>query len=362
MRANGTTTRRRVLKGTAAAGLAGLAGCTGGSNQGGSTPTPTPSQSGGGSTSTPSTPETLSTKLAVSHYPTIPDSTPFLVGVKKGIYAKHNVKISDVTSFSGGGTTVRGIVTGGIGMGGTALPALVQAYDAGAPIYLSGLEMSQSPINFMVKADSPIEKIQDCKGKTIAVSTPGSSSEGIAIASVKAADGIAIDDVTIMHAGGLGEAITAMQKGKADVTWNIPPKSTAMAGKGDTRIVWWGRDYSPNFTEMVLAVGGQVKRNTPDLAKNLLHAQVECFNWVKNNPDETAALWAKAGGFPESLAKKALDESNPQKIFRTISPDQKVLTATANTLIDQNLIKKQPNWKDIVWQEPLPKDKQVDWL
>ncbi|MFB6095762.1 MAG: ABC transporter substrate-binding protein [Haloferacaceae archaeon] len=367
------TTRRRVLKGTAAAGIAGLAGCSGnggsgsdggdGSSDGSGGGTPTQSGSGGsgGDTETKGGSGSLSTKLAVAHYPVIPDTAPFIVGMEKGIYEKHGVTIQDVTSFSGGGTTVRGIVTGGIGMGGTALPALIQGYNAGAPIYVSGLEMNQSPINFHVLPDSDIESIQDCKGKTIAVSNPGSSSEAMTIASVKAADGISLSDIEIMHAGGLGEAITAMNEGSADVAWNIAPKSTAMLQKDQSRVVWWGRDYAPNVTEMVLAVGGKVKRENPEVAKRLLAAQVECFDFVKNNQKETAKLWAKAAEMPEDLMVAALKEAKPEKIFETVSPREEVLKSTAATMIEQGLIDEQPAWNEIVWDDPLPEDLQVDW-
>jgi NitT/TauT family transport system substrate-binding protein len=332
-------TRRRLLKATGTIGIGAVAGCTGNSASG----------------------KQFTTKLAVSHYPTIPDTVPFQVGIEKGIYRKHGVSIKNVTSFGGGGATVRGIATGGIGAGATALPALLQAYLAGAPIYLSGLVVAQPPIDFHAKPNSPISKIQDVKGKTIAVSNPGSSSEAMVIASLDAADNISFDDVELLHAGGLGEAITMMMEGETDVTWNIPPKSQMMLQNNKSKRVWAAREYAPNLTELVIAIGGNVKKQKSELAKSIGRGQVEAMEFVKSNVKESAKIWSENADLSQDIALSALKYSKPDEMFN-IELKKEILIQTAETMIKQGLIEEQPPWKEIIWQDPLPKDKQVDWM
>lgn len=343
---------------TGTAFIGSLAGCSesGDGSEGGMTVTT--SAKSGNSRKTPEKSQLETTKLASPFYPVVPQTVPFQIAIEEGIYEKHGISIQDVTSFSGGGTTVRGIVTGGIGMGGTALPALVKGYLGGAPIYCSGLQAAYPAIDFHVKPDSPIESIQDCKGKTIAVSNPGSSSEALAIRSIKKADGISPKDVNIMNAGGLGESITAMQEGQAEVTWNILPKSTVMLKKGQSRRVWWSRDFAPNVTELALAVGGNIKQNNPELAKKLIRAQTESFDWVQNNVTEAGEIWAQNADLPKDIAIEALQSSKPEKMFQ-ISPKTEILTATGETMIEQGMVDTQPPWKEIIWQDPLPEDKHV---
>jgi NitT/TauT family transport system substrate-binding protein len=351
------TTRRRILEGTAA-GVAGLAGCIGGSNSGGNGSNGSQAGRGNNRSGSNSNTNSKSTKLAAAHYPTIPESVSIQVGIEKGIYKKHGVTIENVTSFGGGGTTIRGIVTGGIGMGATALPALVQAHLRGASIYLSGLILTQPDIDFHVKPDSSIKSIQDLKGKTVAVSNPGSSSEAVLIRSLNKATNISFQDVNVMHAGGLGEAITAMQQGAAEVTWNIPFRSVKMINANESRRVWWARKYAPNITQYVVAIGGAVKRNNPQLAKSLISAQIETYDWIKNNTKQAAKVWANNVDISTNLAFKSLKVSQPNKMFG-IEPKKTILNATADTMIKQGLIDSRPPWDQILWQEPLPEKYRI---
>jgi NitT/TauT family transport system substrate-binding protein len=347
------TTRRRLLEGTAA-GLAGLAGCIGNNSNSGSQTAGRGNNKSGSNSNT----NQQSTKLAAAHYPIIPESVSIQVGIDKGIYKKHGVTIEDVTSFGGGGTTIRGIVTGGIGMGATALPALVQGHLSGAPVYLSGLILTQPTIDFHVKPASPIKSIQDLKGKTVAVSNPGSSSEAVLIKSLNNATNMSPQDVNIMHAGGLGEAITAMKQGAADVTWNIPFRSVQMINANESRRVWWARKYAPNVTQYVVAIGGSVRQDNPQLAKNLIAAQIETYDWIKNNTKQAGKVWANNADISVDLATKSLKVSQPEKMFG-IKPKMNILKSTAETMIKQGLIDSQPPWDQLLWQEPLPEKYRV---
>ncbi|MFB6187800.1 MAG: ABC transporter substrate-binding protein [Halobacteriaceae archaeon] len=339
----------------------GLAGCSG--QQGGTTPTPAQDKA---ETQQKDKTETtqqkqLKAKLAISHYPTIPGTVPVQVAKKKGIFEKYGITKAPVTSFSGGGTTVRGVVTGNLTIGSTALLALIRAFQAGAPIHLVGLMQRSPDILFDTLPDSPIETIQDVKGKTIAISNPGSSSMQCAILSIKAANGISRDDVTLMAAGGLGEALTALQEGSADVAWNIPPKSTIMHQKGKTRQVWHTRTYAPQFPEIPLGMGAQTLNEQFNLARSTLRALIDAMKFVQNNVEESARIWAKTAGISEDLAISALKETKPDKMFGPrIYEDG--LKDTVSVLLQTGDLKNRPDWAKFINQSALPKQYRSEWV
>jgi ABC-type nitrate/sulfonate/bicarbonate transport system substrate-binding protein len=386
--------RRAILKTMGGVGVVGLAGCAGGDggdgdgggadgeagdggadDGDGATPTPqettTPADGtdGDGTTTTTETAETLTTNLADAHYPIAIATISTQVGRERGIFAENNLDVGEVTSFAGGGTTVRGIVTGGLGAGKTALPALVQAFQAGAPIYLCGITQATPDMSFHSLADSGIESIQDLSGKTVAISNPGASSEAAAINSVVNVGGISLDDVEIIAAGGLGEAITAAEEGEADVTWALPPVSTGMNASGDWNLVWLARDHAPNITQNVLAMGSGVVDDEPELARSIGHAYVEAHSFIKDNVEEAAKLWGENTDTEAETAVQALtyagdpeeSEPYPPQCYN-IELKEEILTTTAETMIEQGLIDEQPLWGDIVRQEVLPEDKRVDWI
>ena len=313
--------RRSVLKyssGLAGAGIAGLAGCAGGGEDGQQaagktdTPTATPEPTASGE----SAPEMRTTKLAAAHYPLITESMQTLAAIQNGYFQDYGVKVQDVTSFSGGGTTVRGVVTGGLAAGKGALMAAVKAYHAGAPLRLIGLMNTSSLIDFEVLPDSEIESIQDAKGKTIALSNPGGSSEAVALNSIHKADGITLKDVSFEYTGGLGEAITSLKEGVVDITFNVIPKSTAELAKGETRRVWMGRDYAPNTTQHVMFMGARTLRENPQVAEGIIHGHVDGMKFVRENQDEAAKMWAEAAELPPKITKKAMADIKPEETFR----------------------------------------------
>lgn len=355
--------RRKVLKYSSAlagVGISSLAGCSGNSRQqgsdGGSTPTATPT-----ATDETQSSKVQSAKLAAAHYPLITESMQTLAAIENGYFRDYGVKIEDVTSFSGGGTTVRGVVTGGLAAGKGALMAAVKAYLAGAPLKVVGLMNTSSVIDFEVLPDSDIESIQDAKGKKIALSNPGGSSEAVALNSIHKADGITLDDVTFEYAGGLGEAITALKEGVVDITFNVIPKSTALLTKGETRRVWNGREYAPNTTEHIMLMGSQLLEENPQVAKGVIRGHVDGMKFVRENQDEAAQMWAEAAGLPPKITQKAMADIRPTETFH-IELREEVLKSTAEAMKLQGIIDTQPPWKKLLDQRYLPEDLQVDWI
>lgn len=353
--------RRTALKVVGTSGVVGLAGCSGGDNQQETESTQTEDQQT--ETASPTSSGTqFTTKLAASHYP-IPACTLCLVVAKeKDFFSDYDVTLDSVTTFSGGGTTIRGVVTGGLGAGvGTSLPAVVQAFNSGAPLHLVGLTCASIDHVFQTPPNSSIQSIQDLKGGTIAVSNPGAVSEAGAIRCLQNADGISLDDVELLHAGGLGESITAVKEGAADVTWNLPPQSVIMEQDGKLRTVWHAREYAPNITEGTIAMGARIMDEQPELAKGIVGALIDGSEYMKNNVEESAQLWAEANDYPIDAATKALKQMQPNKMF-SVELKEEVLKSTAETMMTQGLIDEQPPWQELVRQEVLPEEKQVNWI
>jgi ABC-type nitrate/sulfonate/bicarbonate transport system substrate-binding protein len=101
---------------------------------------------------------------------------PVDVGDKLGIFKKHGLDLK-IVNFGGGSKMVQGLTAGAIDIGdgaGTELAFVAK----GAPM-LAVCE-STGPAPFLgvgVPWDSPIKKLEDLKGKTIGVSSPGSFSD-----------------------------------------------------------------------------------------------------------------------------------------------------------------------------------------
>ena len=102
-----TLTRRQFLKavgafGVATVGSGGLLTACGGGGQGGSS-------------------EPVG--LSVSHWPTLLYTVPWAVAIEQGYFEERGISLDEIVRSSGGGETVRNVVTGGLPLGAVATPA-----------------------------------------------------------------------------------------------------------------------------------------------------------------------------------------------------------------------------------------------
>jgi len=196
--AKNAVSRRRFLAGTsAAAGIGVLAGCTGGdggsgdggSGDGGSGETTT-------ATSQTTTASTFSAEVTVTHWPILMYSPPYQVALEKGFFEEEGINIEKIVGSSGGGTTVRNVVTGGLPFGEVSTPAAVNAYYAGAPLNIVASALNTpGTINWVAPKGSDVKDITDLKGETLGFTAAGSVTQNTSALCVKMADGISVDDV-----------------------------------------------------------------------------------------------------------------------------------------------------------------------
>jgi ABC-type nitrate/sulfonate/bicarbonate transport system substrate-binding protein len=333
-----------------------VTGCSGGDGSNGT-------DSDGSDDSDPATeaPQSASVSLAISVYPTAPGSTRVLMTREQDTFGTYDLTVEEIVSFGGAGDVVRGISTGGldVGLGGLAAP--VNAYIKGAPINIIGISLGVNPIEFFARPDSEMGAIQDAAGKRIAVTGQGDSPEAAAIQSIRKADGIAVDDIEFVYAGGLGECLTTVKEGGADLTWIIPPLSLIQLDKGAFKRVWRVREFAEWIPTQVITAGTQTIQERPGELRRIVQALNDGAEYVRNNVEESAAAWAKAAEWPEPLAVKTLQSLDLERLW-DVTPNEQYFTNTGETMIEQGLVDEQPPWSEIIDQSPLPENEQADWL
>src|SRR5436190_7288168 len=105
------------------------------------------------------------------------------VGQRAGIFRKHGLAL-ELLYTQGSGETQQAVIAGSVEIAvSVGVMGVLSAYSKGAPVRIIGAEMTGAgDLFWYVKADSPIKTLRDCEGKTIAYSTNGSSTHGVATA------------------------------------------------------------------------------------------------------------------------------------------------------------------------------------
>ena len=99
------------------------------------------------------------------------------LGERGGIFKKHGLKL-EILYTSAGPESIQALIGGSMDIAtASGVSAAVGTFAKGAPIRIIGSEMTGAPdLYWFVPAASPIKKIEDLNGKTVAYSLTGSSS------------------------------------------------------------------------------------------------------------------------------------------------------------------------------------------
>lgn len=335
-------TRRTTLKQLGAVGTVGaLAGCVG-------------SLIGEGGD--------FEAEITVTHWPLLMYNPPYQMALENGYFEEEGIEIGDIVGSSGGGTTVRNVVTGGLPFGEVATPAAVNAFNSGAPLSIiaSGTNTAGT-INWVAPTDSDITDVEDLEGETVGFTSAGSVTENTLGLSFEAIDSVDIDDVEFQAMGGLGEGHTAVEDGSIAAAANLEPVFSNQQQDDAWNVVFNAAEYIDEFQQTVLIAGPDILDDDPDLVSGFIKARQRGVEFIRENPSEAAEIFASYNeGFEVGEMEAAIENVGPEEYYTTgeFSPDG--LQTIERGMKNIELIDEDVEWTEIIDQSFLPDDKERD--
>ena len=165
-----------------------------------------------------------------------------------------------------------------------------------------------------VKADSPIKSLKDAgEGKTIAFSSPGSSSNLILLTLLKQAGSKAKPTPT----GGVPATFTQTMTGQIDIGWSVVPFALKDVNDGKIRIVARAREASDLANQTIranLANTNSLKGKRETIAKfmRVIHKSID---WGYSNP-QAIEIFARNMKVTPDIAKQAVDGYYPKSAMQ----------------------------------------------
>jgi NitT/TauT family transport system substrate-binding protein len=322
-------TRRQFLKavgafGVATVGSGGLLTACGGEGQGGSS-------------------EPVG--LSVSHWPTLLYTVPWAVAIEQGYFEERGISLDEIVGSSGGGETVRNVVTGGLPLGAVATPAAINAFNEGSELKILG---------------GAIANTADVRGGSVGFTEPGSITQGCAVLSLQGA-GIDPSEVELQAMGGLSEAITGLKEGAIDLAPQLLPTAIRQNEEEGLITVFQTTEYVGEFAQLVMMATNQTVQQQPELLQNLIELYQQAVDFTLENLEEAAAAWANNSEVAEEAALESLQIIDPSTYYST------TLTAGAlNTTVEEmkaiELLEPgdEVDWEELLDQQFLPEDQRVD--
>jgi NitT/TauT family transport system substrate-binding protein len=245
------------------------------------------------------------------------DTSVSEVGQMAGIFKKHDLKL-EIVYTQGAGETQQAVISGSVDIGIAAgVMGVIGAYAKGAPVRVIGAETTGAgDLYWYVKADSAIKTLKDTDGKTLAYSTNGSSTHGVAKAFVDEYKLKA--NLTAM--GGPAANITAVMSGQIDVGWAAPPFGLDQLDAKQIRIIATGNDasvFKGQTVRLNIANADYLKAHK-DVVVRYMKAYRETVNYLYTDPAalKIYADWLKIS---EAKAKRTRDDFFPRA---SIEPDK----------------------------------------
>jgi NitT/TauT family transport system substrate-binding protein len=219
------------------------------------------------------------TKLTIGHGALSATDTPYWVAADQGLYAKYGLEIDDIL-LNGGSQIAQALSNGSVPIAAGGLGALLDAKLSGVDLTIIG---SPYPWQFFqIYAQPGITSMEDLRGKTIAASDPGSSSDRAIIQVGQMYNMVPGKDFNVVYVGGTQQRVQVLEQKVVDASIISPPNGFIAGKEGFVKVVDLIADKVP-FGYAGIAVNTQWAHDHPDLEENFFKAYLEGLALAKSN-------------------------------------------------------------------------------
>ncbi|MBI3703974.1 MAG: ABC transporter substrate-binding protein [Rhizobiales bacterium] len=203
---------------------------------------------------------------------------------RRDFAAKQGLKL-EIFNFKNGATAHKALLAGEIDSIESSPGAAILAGARGADIKILGCDWPGVPHGLMVR--SSIKKVEDLKGKTVAVAAPGSL-PNLLIGALLEKYNIPASEVRLANLGGDLDRYKAVVAGVADA--GIVAAEFLSVAPKDIVMLVAGRDILPNYVRLCLTTTGKVVSERRADAVGFVAAEMDALRFAVSHRDDTIAL------------------------------------------------------------------------
>jgi NitT/TauT family transport system substrate-binding protein len=290
-------------------------------------------------------------KVVIGYSAISTSQAPAWVAHEAGIFRKYGLDVQLIFVESGS-RTVQTLISGDVVAAQVAGPSVIQSNLQGSGVVLIAGILNTMDYKLIVSRD--ITRPDQLKGKTVAVSRIGSSSDFATRYALEKYGLIPDKDVAILQIGSQPARFSALETGKIHGVMIAIPLTAKAAKMGYNTLAdlqMLGLEYQHTG----LAVTQNVIKTQPELVRNVLKAFVEAIHYMKTHRKEAIAILGKylKTDDPEALVEayesvgQALIPEKPYPTIKGIQimlremgiKDQSARAARPEQFVDMTFIK-----------------------
>ena len=239
------------------------------------------------------------------------NSTFIDVGLKQGYFKEAGLDI-EILYTEGGASTLTPVIAGSIDIAMTnGILGVVAAYAKGMPVKIISAEATgAAEIFWYARPDSGIRSLADTSGKTVAFSSPGSSSNLILLQLINQAKA----SPKLVATGGAPATLTQVMSGQIDVGWSVPPFVLQQLADGKLMIIARGSDAAAlaEQTTRVNVANANALKEKRDAIMRFVKVLSRSIDWAYSDP-KAIDNYAEIAKVPRPLAQQTRDEFFPKQ-------------------------------------------------
>ncbi|MBP1886155.1 aliphatic sulfonate ABC transporter substrate-binding protein [Sinorhizobium mexicanum] len=218
-------------------------------------------------------------------------------------FAKDGIKV-ELTTFDGGSAASVALGSGALDFTYIGNNPSLRLAATGADVKLIGLSswVRSNETQIVVRPDSPIQKLEDLKGKKVAYlsGTVRHSTFAKALKSVN----LGIADVESLNLG-IENSGPALARGDVDAIVESNGPVQKLVDAGQARLIYdAGVSGNPEWAvPHLLSVNGEFARKYPEIVARVLAVDLALSRWVDANPEETINIFVKETGNSEAAVR-----------------------------------------------------------
>lgn len=233
---------------------------------------------------------------------------------QEGFFAREGLEIEPFYT-EGGASTLTPLIAGSVDVAmSNGFLGVIGAYVKGAPIRVISAESAGAADSFWyARAERGIQGLNDLRGKSVAFSSTGSSTNLTLLALLRQA-GV---DAKMIATGGVPATMTQVMSGQVDAGWSVPPFALKEIREKRLVIIARGSDVAwlRDMTIRVNLTSVNALKEKRDALTRYLRALADAIDWAYSGsrPLET---YSRIAQVPLETAAQTRDEFFPKDSLR----------------------------------------------
>ncbi|MEZ2127184.1 MULTISPECIES: aliphatic sulfonate ABC transporter substrate-binding protein [unclassified Sinorhizobium] len=245
---------------------------------------------------------------------TAPGHLKFILERHNGTLAKEfekdGIKVEFIAFTNGGSEATTALATGAVEVIYTGNNPALRVAAAGADVKAIGLSsfVKENGSAVIVRADSPIETLEDLKGKKVAylTGTVRHSTFAKALKSI----GLTLADVESLNLA-FDASGPALVRGDVDAVVESGDVAAKLVETGQARVILDASSHPEWSAPFLISVNGEFARKYPDIVKRILKVDIETARWADAHPEETIRIFVDE----TKSSEKSVRQSYKDNVF-----------------------------------------------